>query len=377
MSEQPPRQSFRAAPTEARLAFADGLRAIAAFWVVLFHLAEGGHLPHLFALIPVWLKVGLFDAGHLGVAVFFVLSGFVISLTARTVVFDAAGSARFVLRRFVRLAPVYYIAVAVGVFAALFKAKVLQQPADVPTVGEVLAHLAYVQAILEIPHINTVFWTLGIEIQFYLVFVLHCWLANVWCRGAGLGLLLALLTTSAALALAWPAGVVTGSLWPGGFIEFWYSFAAGALLGMALNDRRALYIAAAMGLALLFIGLVRSDEFALVAGLTTLALLLAVLRQAMPRWLHWSWIQHIGLWSYSLYLFHNTVTGVAIRLLRRVMPAGLATDLFILVTIPLLCIAVAWAAFRLLEWPSILWSRRIALPRLAPVPNMPASSPVV
>jgi hypothetical protein len=42
-----------AAPSSAsRLAFADGLRGLAAFWVVLYHASEGGHLTQLKAGLP-------------------------------------------------------------------------------------------------------------------------------------------------------------------------------------------------------------------------------------------------------------------------------------------------------------------------------------
>ena len=49
-----------------RLALVDALRCFAAFWVVLFHLSEGTHIPTLLATIPPWVKYAVFDAGHLG-----------------------------------------------------------------------------------------------------------------------------------------------------------------------------------------------------------------------------------------------------------------------------------------------------------------------
>ena len=36
-----------------RLAFADGLRGLAAFWVVLFHASEGRHVDRVKALVTV------------------------------------------------------------------------------------------------------------------------------------------------------------------------------------------------------------------------------------------------------------------------------------------------------------------------------------
>jgi len=64
-----------------RFAFADSLRGIAALWVVLFHLSKGDHIDQLIASLPKFLKPILFNSGGLGVAIFFVLSGYVMTHT--------------------------------------------------------------------------------------------------------------------------------------------------------------------------------------------------------------------------------------------------------------------------------------------------------
>ncbi len=51
----------RAAARTTRLAFADGIRGLAALWVVFFHASEGGHIDHLKAVLPHWLGRMLFD----------------------------------------------------------------------------------------------------------------------------------------------------------------------------------------------------------------------------------------------------------------------------------------------------------------------------
>jgi len=67
----------------SRLAFADGIRGLAALWVVLFHTSKGRHVDHLMAVLPTWFNSLVFDWGHLGVALFFVLSGFVMMHSLR------------------------------------------------------------------------------------------------------------------------------------------------------------------------------------------------------------------------------------------------------------------------------------------------------
>ena len=63
---------------QGRFYFVDALRGVAALAVALFHAVEGGHIPVLLTVMPSW-SVFIIEHGNLGVAVFFVLSGFVIS----------------------------------------------------------------------------------------------------------------------------------------------------------------------------------------------------------------------------------------------------------------------------------------------------------
>ncbi len=60
------------------LGFFDGLRGVAAFAVVLYHISGHERMQELMAALPTPLVNWGFKYGLLGVAVFFVLSGFVI-----------------------------------------------------------------------------------------------------------------------------------------------------------------------------------------------------------------------------------------------------------------------------------------------------------
>ena len=133
----------------------DGLRALAVLMVVVHHYVEGG-----------W---GL--AANLGVKLFFVLSGFLITsilLRSRSQS-GAAGWNRwravrnFYARRFLRIFPLYYLVVAL---AAIL---------DVEPTREYLAWLLTYTLNLKmaaqgwyIDHFAH-FWTLSIEEQFYLI----------------------------------------------------------------------------------------------------------------------------------------------------------------------------------------------------------------
>jgi peptidoglycan/LPS O-acetylase OafA/YrhL len=150
------------------------MRGVAALWVALHHVwascgAEGLNLG---------LGAGdtvlhaLFRAGLMGVALFFVLSGFVIAwpyvIQGRDRL-SAAETADFYQRRFFRIAPVYYV--SIGVALILGACGLLNIAPDAKTV---LLHVLFLQSFSEEAGaaIRTVYWTLPVEMAFYLFFPL-------------------------------------------------------------------------------------------------------------------------------------------------------------------------------------------------------------
>src|SRR5664279_3202225 len=105
---------------DTKLEWVVHLRGIAALWVFAYHiwLALGG-LNVRFGL-PIDFSFGLrsiFRAGYQGVDLFFVLSGFVIAwpyVARRQTRLDRYQLADFYQRRYLRIAPIYYVTVAVA-----------------------------------------------------------------------------------------------------------------------------------------------------------------------------------------------------------------------------------------------------------------------
>ncbi|HEX7007959.1 MAG TPA: acyltransferase [Alphaproteobacteria bacterium] len=93
-----------------------GLRAVAAFWVVLFHL--NNDLVALDPGVAAFVRM-LAPAGYLGVDLFFILSGFVISYTYadRLRVFESHAYLRFLWARLARIYPVHLF--TLGILLAL------------------------------------------------------------------------------------------------------------------------------------------------------------------------------------------------------------------------------------------------------------------
>jgi len=69
--------------------------------------------------------------------------------------------------------PPYWASIALCVAFAYLSARVVPGKAYVPPDGlQVLAHVLYLPVLLHVPLINSVYWTLCLEIQFYLVYAL-------------------------------------------------------------------------------------------------------------------------------------------------------------------------------------------------------------
>jgi peptidoglycan/LPS O-acetylase OafA/YrhL len=153
---------------EARLGALDVLRFVAAAAVVAFHFAAR-HSPAWDGPVPQELSgLGQFAAyGRLGVPLFFVISGFVILMTAW-----GRDVPRFVASRVGRLYPAYWasVVIAVGVIV-LWPAHGAFFQRDW-TKADVLLNLTMVQTAFGVPNVDGVYWTLWYEARFYLLVAL-------------------------------------------------------------------------------------------------------------------------------------------------------------------------------------------------------------
>ena len=91
--------------------------------------------------MPSWL-VYVLDRGNLGVAIFFVLSGFVIALSLDAKSINLSTVGRFILRRSIRLDPPYWFAIILTIsFGVLASAVVKEHPIKTFSAYQILAHL--------------------------------------------------------------------------------------------------------------------------------------------------------------------------------------------------------------------------------------------
>jgi peptidoglycan/LPS O-acetylase OafA/YrhL len=239
--------------------------------------------------------------GYLGVELFFVISGFVIVMTARERTVRA-----FAVHRALRLYPSFWVAVVLtaAVVAVL-------DPADPVPLRDLLLNLSMVPGYVGAEMVDGVYWTLAVEIKFYVLVavLIGTGLIRQYERVTYVWIL-----TLAAVALGIAPGPVASlAIFPHGAF-----FAAGILLyAVRANGWTIARSAALIGAVVLaqdaaardlegFIPNVRSIDDPIVRGLavtTVLAMAAAVMRKAPtdgPRW--WS---RVGELTYPLYLVHN------------------------------------------------------------------------
>ncbi len=326
---------------------------MAAIWVVLFHAFEGKHITNLAHLFPHWFRIVVFERGNLGVAIFFVLSGFVIAHSLREARVTWSYFARFILRRSLRLDPPYFVSIAIVLGLAFISAGVKREVFVFPEFRALAAHMVYLQGLLQIEQINDVYWTLCYEVQFYLVL---CALFGLSQRLPQIGSKLLFIST-AVVSLIWGLGIYQENLLSGLFVNLWYGFLLGVFGYWAYTKRLSIMWFYLYAVSILLSGFWRSDLFALVCVGTSILLVTAVDKN----WLSWNGFQFLGSISYSLYLIHNPVTGASFYVLRKVFIGTAFQEAIMLFLTLCLCIIASYVVWRLVELPCVRYSRRIEL----------------
>ena len=361
-----------------RFMFVDALRGLAALSVVLYHAYEGGHITNLLEHLPTWVTL-LLRQGGIGVAVFFVLSGFVISHSVANSRATLPFVGRFMLRRSLRLEPPYWFAIALAICFSQLSAYLLpgREPLTI-SVGQIAAHIFYLQDIMGYPEINVVFWTLCQEVQFYFVYVL---LLTMSCNDPAQpmqGRATKLTFAGAALiSLLWPVGIFTEGVLQGTFLPLWHGFLLGSGAFWAWRQPAVVPYYLTYGTILLVAGVSRSDSFTIVCVLTSFLLWAAAISGRIYSACSWRWTQMLGTISYSLYLTHNPITGAAFKVGYMLTGRSPILEAIWWSLTTCTCLLFAWGVWWLVERPSIRLAScvRLAQTAGAGVASMEAGPP--
>ncbi len=285
-----------------RFTLIDAWRGIAALWVSFYHFYGGvsdGYRRHLFVQPLHYLLAH----GNAGVDIFFAISGYVIAYSIGQNRVTPRYFGRFMLRRSIRLEPPYWATIALAI-AVLSISNHLRPDhlQALPDWQTILAHLFYLQGFFHLPSIVGVFWTLCIEVQFYLFFLV---LVAISQRLGGRRISrLAVLVPFTIASLGIQAGFWSGAgPW---MFKFWYLFQLGVMGYWAVSKQLrdsdfiayALLVAAVLSWHPFFLGIVGwlAGTGFYVAG-----------RFGFLESLDYAPLQFMGRRSYSFYLIHFVI----------------------------------------------------------------------
>jgi peptidoglycan/LPS O-acetylase OafA/YrhL len=299
-----------AAPARPRLAGLDGVRGLAALFVVMNHVFERAFPGYPVDHAPLW--AGWFIYGRFAVVVFIVLSGFSLALSPSRHGWRLDGIGRFARRRARRILPAYWAALAFSLAVAWL---VAAPPGEgLPTPRSVVVNGLLVQNLLGAPTPNRSFWSMAIEAQLYVAFPLLLLVVRRW---GALVMVAAVTLVVAAVGILGPSGFVLES--PPDLAAL---FALGILAaGIVRSARRSLpwvWLALAAAAPVLAIVCWRGSVWTLdhllwidLALGPAVACLLVGLATGQPapllRLLDTRPLRNLGASSYSLYLTHAPI----------------------------------------------------------------------
>ena len=138
----------------------DLLRFLAALSVLIFHYTYRGTIMGLVGGAAFPLVANVTKYGYLGVNLFFLISGFVILVSA-----DGKSPRQFATSRIVRLYPTYWCCLTITFLAILLFGRGL----FIVGAGQYLANLTMLQSFAGVESIDGVYWSLAVEMKFYLL----------------------------------------------------------------------------------------------------------------------------------------------------------------------------------------------------------------
>ncbi len=321
-----------------RIQSLDALRGLAALSVCWFHLVH----------FNPWIHDGLLRTsgsyGYLGVEVFFVISGFIIPYSLHRSNYKIRSYGTFLLKRLARLNPPYYVCIILAVALGLisnhipgFKGEPFQLSAR-----QLLLNLTYSVDIFGGNWLNYVFWTLAVEIQFYLI----------------VGLIYPLISNPSLVvrSIIFLLVATCALLFPGTAFVAHFGFVF--LLGIVTFQYEAAFVDRKFYLALTAVCcggvfLTMGAPAALVALAT--AFIIAFIPIDIPI------LQFLGGISYSLYLVHMLIYMRVFNLVMRVSGGGLGIACAIFVSMAVIVIS-AYLLFKFVEVPSQKLSSSIKYP---------------
>jgi len=366
----------------ARYTELDSLRGLAALIVVLHHLRllwQGDAEPNS-AILRSLLSLAN-PVGSGAVILFFVLSGFVLSLPA--VAGRPQAFLTFVIRRIFRIYLPYLAALAVAVAGAFWLHGIVTRNtwfhffwSEPVNWHLVLQHVMFV-GVYDTNQFDYPIWSLVQEMRISLVFPLLCAFVlrfkSKWSLAIAFGLTaIALVIQEPPFLIGWP---VAESVHIAGLFVLGIFLArerSGLGAWFIRQPRRFAAAVIAMTVACLLLNFFVSPQSAnsiegifphvmtcirhwLIALSSGGLMIISMSSASWKRVLHWAPIHFLGEVSYSLYLWHAVVMLYCVHLLYGKLPLWVIVCLVLV-----LSIVVSWCSYQWIEKPSMNLGRKVS-----------------
>lgn len=185
--------------TTNRLQELDALRGIAALSVVFFHFTKFAHSGPSYVY------------GVTGVELFFIISGFVIFMSINSI----SEGREFIANRVARLYPTYWACVlftfSLQVFTYIFY---FHEQVGMSRIKQFLVNLTMFQYYFKVNNIDGVYWTLIVEMVFYIfIYLLFVGKLLKYIEQIGVGILIALYLMQTMPYASWQQAYATANSW--------------------------------------------------------------------------------------------------------------------------------------------------------------------
>ncbi|MDO7853074.1 acyltransferase family protein [Hymenobacter convexus] len=381
-------QQHKAEKPTARIFFPNlnGLRFLAVMLVIIDHVEEN---REQFKLSNYWNVPAIPLLGQLGVDLFFVLSGFLITylLLAEKQKLGTIDFRAFYLRRVLRIWPLYFLVVGMSFFVFPY-IEVLYFPELTPLVSQQLGYklLLYVLILPNavthlfpiVPYVSHA-WSIGVEEQFYVIWPILVCYSRRYIRNFLLLAGVIIVMTNIMWALTTPARHILPINEITTFIKYFLAFfriqcmAIGGVFAVLLFHQRTqlLRLLTARPVQwilwpLLTILIIRGQQipyfthelYAVLFGMLVLNLALtdtSVVSLRLPG------LDYMGRISYGLYMLHPLAIVLAIRIATAVgIAAGPTHHAAVYLIAVAVAIFLAAASYQWVEMPFLNLKKRFA-----------------
>lgn len=293
------------AKKSTRIIELDLLRFIAATIVFFFHVTFRGKYFEIYDVTYPALEP-FFAYGFFGVDLFFLISGFVIFMSVQK-----KTASEFVISRVIRLYPAFWLAVTLTFIGCLL----WSNPIFRPTFPQYLVNLTMLAGYMNIPSIDGVYWTLYVELLFYLyIFILVFFKLQrfvLFFFAAWLALSFVSMVTYIPYTIEYYCNLKWSQYFVGGAVMFLirqrgYSpsllalLAASYILALLRLDSRVVNVSSTYGIELSYIA-------ALVLISSFYGLILLIISGRLQINGYAKFIGMLGSLSYPIYLLHHNL----------------------------------------------------------------------